>query len=93
MQIYHLKSNLDNLLKKEVAALLSTNLSTFFDCLEDPLKVDVPIVPNDKLIVNIPNDSNEENQKVSTVETYKETLEWSKAKRTIRSSYSWRAVS
>lgn len=47
--------------KKEVTALWSTFLSTFFDVLEDLLKVDVVLVPSDKLIMNVSGDSVEEN--------------------------------
>lgn len=69
-----LKADLD-VLKKEVASFQSTNLSTFFDRLEDPpLKVDVAIIPDEGLIVDLLGDGSEENQEVSTPDIDEEAL-------------------
>lgn len=58
-----------------MTSLRSTDLSIFFDGLEDPpFKVDVAAIPNKRLNVEILGDDGEENQEVSTSETDEETL-------------------
>lgn len=52
-----------DLLEKEVAALLSMNLSTLFDGLDDPLKVDIVMVLDDKLKMNVLGDGSKETHK------------------------------
>lgn len=56
-----LKANLD-LLKKEVTALRSTDLHTFFDGLKyPPLNVDMAVITNEELTVNILGNGGEKN--------------------------------
>lgn len=56
-----------NELKKGVTSLYYTDLSTFFDEMEDPpLRMDVAVIPNEGLIVYVPGDGGKEIQEVST---------------------------
>lgn len=54
-----LKVNFD-LLKKEVVALRSTDSSIYFDGLEDPLKADMAMVPDNELNMNVLGEGGEE---------------------------------
>lgn len=58
-----------------MTALWFTDLSMFFNNLEDPpLEVDLAMNQNKELTVNVSSDGNEENQLVRTPETDGETL-------------------
>lgn len=61
-----LKADIDEL-KEEVTSFWSTDLSTFFDGLENPpLRVNMAPIPNVRPYIEVPADGNEENQGVST---------------------------
>lgn len=69
-----LKASTD-VLKKEVTSLMSTDLITFFDQLEDPpFKVDMAIILNKGQNVEVASDVSEEKYKVSTPEANEEML-------------------
>lgn len=67
-----MKADLD--LLKDFVALRFMDLSTLFDELDDILKVDVFVAPNDKLNINVPGDGGEETQKVRTLKTDEDTM-------------------
>lgn len=69
-----IKANID-WLKKEVASLMSMDISSLWDLLDMPLRVDINVVPEGITVVDVPRrEDNERDDTLPTPNTNEETL-------------------